>query len=73
MKLDELMNSFTPHPVFRGGIIQTIFGSQFPGKSISLQNKITHAIDLDENAKSIVYEIAGKDKMKPVVLLAHGM
>ena len=73
MKLDELMNSFTAHPVLSGGIIQTIFGSQFPGKSISLQNKITHAIDLDNNAKSIVYEITAKDKMKPVVLLAHGM
>jgi len=67
------MNSFAAHPVLSGGIIQTIFGSQFPGKSISLQNKITHSIDLDNNTKSIVYEITAKDKMKPVVLLAHGM
>ena len=73
MKLDELMNSFSPHPILSGGILQTIFGSQFPGKPIALQNKITHAIDLDENAKSIAYEIAGKDKVKPVVLVAHGM
>jgi len=67
------MNSFSPHPMLNGGILQTIFGSQFPGKQVSFQNKITHAIDLDENEKSIAYEIAGKDKMKPVVLLAHGM
>ncbi len=73
MKLDELMNSFAPHPILSGGIIQTIFGSQFPGKPIFFQNKITYAIDLDENAKSILYEIAAKDKNKPVVLLAHGM
>ena len=66
MKLDELMHSFSPHPILSGGILQTIFGSQFPGKQVSFQNKITHAIDLDENAKAIVYEIAGKDKMKPV-------
>ena len=73
MKFDELMSSFVPHPVLGGGIIQTIFGSQFPGESISLPSKITHTIDLDENTKSILYEIAAKDKMKPVVLLAHGM
>ena len=72
MKLDELMNSFSPHPILSGGIFQTIFGSQFPGKQVSFQNKITHTIDLDENEKSIAYEIEGKDKTKPVVLLLMG-
>jgi len=67
------MHSFSSHPIFCSGTLQTIFGSQFPGKPISFQNKIAHAIDLDEHAKSIIYEIVGKDKMKPVVLLAHGM
>ncbi|MBC8284566.1 MAG: alpha/beta fold hydrolase [Nitrospinae bacterium] len=67
------MNSFVPHPILGGGIIQTIFGSQFPGKSIVFPSVITHTIDLDEDAKSIVFEIEAKDKSKPAVLLAHGM
>lgn len=73
MKFDELINSFVPHPFLKGGVIQTIFGSQFPGKPIESPPKVMHTVDLGQEAKSIVFEIAAKDKSKPVVLLAHGM
>jgi len=70
---DALLKSFFPHPILRGGIIQTIVGSQFPGKPMPIPGKISHTIDLDVDAKSILYEIEGQDKDKPVVMLAHGM
>ena len=73
MKFDDLINSFVPHTLLRGGIIQTIVGSQFPGKSMIPTGRITHIIDLEKNSKSISYEITAKDKTKPAVLLAHGM
>ena len=73
MKFDDLINSFVPHTLLRGGIIQTIVGSQFPGKSMTPTGRVTHIIDLEKNSKSISYEITAKDKTKPAVLLAHGM
>lgn len=73
LSIDEFSRSFTPHPVLRGGIIQTIAGSQFPGKPMSTPEKISHTIDLDVDAKSILYEIEARDENKPVVMLGHGM
>lgn len=73
MKINELLEPFTPHPALRGGIIQTIAGSQLPGRPIALPEKIPYTIDLDVDAKAILYEIESVDKNKPVVMLAHGM
>ena len=73
MKINDLLEPFTPHPALRGGIFQTIAGSQLPGNSIVLPEKITYTIDLGVDAKSILYEIKSVDKNKPVVMLAHGM
>ena len=64
MKISELLEPFIPHPALRGGIIQTIAGSQFLGKSIELPKKIAYTIDLDVDAKSILYEIKSVDKNK---------
>ncbi len=73
MKIEELMSSFFPHAAIRGGIFQTIVGSQFPGKPAVFPELIPHTLDLGIDAKSIIFEIKAKDKGKPVILLAHGM
>tara|TARA_Y100001934_G_scaffold174570_1_gene206884 strand:- start:386 stop:1405 length:1020 start_codon:yes stop_codon:yes gene_type:complete len=73
LKIDDLLESFTPHPALRGGIFQTIAGSQLPGNPIVLPEKISYTIDLDVNVKSILYEIKSVEQNKPVVMLAHGM
>ncbi len=73
MKIDKLVEPFTPHPALRGGIIQTITGSQFPGIPVAFPEKISYTIDFGVDAKSILYEIEARDNDKPVVMLAHGM
>ena len=62
MKINDFLEPFTPHPALRGGIIQTIAGSQLPGNLIVLPEKIPYTIDLDVDAKSILYEIKSEDK-----------
>jgi len=71
LEIDHLMRTFVP--ASGGGILQTIIGSQFPGKPKFLPEKRSYTIDLDINAKSIVFEIEALDKEKPTILLAHGM
>ncbi|MEK9629151.1 MAG: alpha/beta fold hydrolase [Nitrospinota bacterium] len=73
MKIGELLVDFTPHPALRGGIVQTIVGSQFPGRPKFSPERTSHTIDLGVDAKSIIFELKPKEKDKPVVLLAHGM
>lgn len=71
MEIDHLMSTFIP--ASGGGILQTIIGSQFPGKPKFLPKKKSYTVDLDVDAKSIVFEIEARDKDKPTILLAHGM
>ena len=71
LAIDHLMNSFVPAP--GGGILQTIIGSQFPGKPEFFSEKTSHTIDLDVDVRSIAFEIDAIDKEKPMILLAHGM
>lgn len=71
--MNEFWRGFSPHPVIKGAIIQTIIGSQFPGERFKLPDKISHYIDLDVDAKAVVYEIESEKKNEPVVMLAHGM
>ncbi len=73
MNLEKLMNSFEPHWAFRGGFLQTVMGSQIPGQPLVFPDKIRHVIDLDVDAKAIMFEVVATDKSKPLVLLAHGM
>ena len=73
LRMNEFLRRFSPHPAIRGAIIQTIIGSQFPGDGLKLPDKISHYIDLDVDAKTVVYEIAAKEQNKPAVMLAHGM
>ena len=62
MAIDHLMNSFVP--ASGGGILQTIIGSQFPGKPEFSPEKNSHTIDLDVDARSIAFEINAIDKEK---------
>ena len=71
LAINHLMNSFVP--ASGGGILQTIIGSQFPGKSEFSPEKTSHTIDLDVDVRSIAFEIDAIDKEKPTILLAHGM
>ncbi len=71
LEIDHLMSTFIP--ASGGGILQTIIGSQFPGKPKFLPKKKSYTVDLDVDAKSIVFEIEARDKDKPTILLAHGM
>ncbi len=64
--------SFNPHPLVRGPIAQTIFGSQFTGKP-QLPGRIQHRIPLDEKNLLLMYELKTKNSSAPVVLLGHGM
>ncbi len=63
---------FEPHPLFRGGIAQTIVGSKFPG-NLFLPERKTHKVKLDAPSGLILYEIPSKNKSRPLVLMAHGM
>ena len=73
LRVNQFLQEFSPHPAIRGSIIQTIIGSQFPGEELKLNDKIAHYIDLDVDAKAVVYEIETETKNKPAVMLAHGM
>ena len=73
LRMNHFLEGFSPHPAIRGAIIQTIIGSQFPGEELKLTDKIAHYIDLDVNAKAVVYEIEAETKNEPAVMLAHGM
>jgi predicted alpha/beta-fold hydrolase len=64
--------SFNPHPLVRGPIAQTIFGSQFPGKP-QLPRRIQHRIRLDEKNLLLMYELKAAEGSAPIVLLGHGM
>ena len=73
LRMNEFLPAFSPHSAVRGGIIQTIIGSQFHGEELKLTDKISHYIDLDVDAKALVYEIEAETKNEPAVMLAHGM
>ncbi|MBT3365883.1 MAG: alpha/beta fold hydrolase [Nitrospina sp.] len=67
------MEAFEAHWGIPGGIVQTIVGSQLKGGQLPCPPRIMHELQLDEQAKIILYEIEPKDKTKPIILLAHGM
>lgn len=58
--------------MFRGGIIQTILGSQFPG-NIKFHPRKTHKIRLGASAWTLARELEPQNPHRPIVLLAHGM
>lgn len=64
--------NFNPHPLVRGPIAQTIFGSQFTGDS-QLPRRIQHRVRLDEKNLLLIYEVEALEDSAPVVLIGHGM
>jgi predicted alpha/beta-fold hydrolase len=65
-------NDFKPHPLMRGGVLQTIMGAKFTGKT-SLPIRIFHKVCLDENSLLHLYEIPPPQPNSPIVLMSHGM
>lgn len=63
---------FKAHWLYRGGVAQTILGSQFPGESILPQRKI-HKILVGPRSAIISLELESESTSSPIVLLAHGM
>ena len=67
------MNTFEAHWGIPGGMIQTIVGSQFRGLGLAYPPRTCHELQLEDQARVILYEIAPQDESKPIILLAHGM
>jgi predicted alpha/beta-fold hydrolase len=65
-------NDFKPHPLMRGGILQSIMGAKFTGKT-SLPNRKFHSVVVDKNSLLHVYEIPPPKVTSPIVLMSHGM
>lgn len=66
------IDCFEPHPLIRGGILQTIVGSQF-ANSTELPLRRSHKVVLDGNSALVLFELETSHEGKPLVLLAHGM
>ncbi len=65
-------NPFKPFTGIKGGVFQTIWGSQFPGETLLPQRKV-HKIRLDSSNQLVLFEMPSKNSHQPGVLLAHGM
>jgi len=65
-------NDFKPHPLMRGGVLQTIMGAKFTGKT-SLPIRVFHKVYLDENSLLHIYELPPPQSTSPIVLMSHGM
>jgi len=63
---------FNAHCLYRGGVAQTILGSQFPGEAI-LPPRKTHKIQLGPRSAILCLELENKNTRSPIILLAHGM
>lgn len=68
----DISSSFEAHRLFRNGVVQTILGSQFPGKTV-LPGRRSHRVKLDDKASLIVRELRAANPQAPIVLMAHGM
>jgi len=58
--------------LIRGGVAQTILGSQFPGETFLPPRKI-HKIPVGPRSQMISLELENKNIRSPIILLAHGM
>lgn len=70
-----MTDSFIPfkvHWLFRGGVVQTILATKFPGES-ALPKRKTHKIQLGPQSAIMALELEAKNPRSSIVLLAHGM
>lgn len=70
--MQDLVDHFEPHPLFRGGILQTIIGAKFQNNSVLPQHRV-HKISLGGKSSLMVLELQAPESDRPLVLLAHGM
>ena len=70
--MSDSLIPFNAHWLYRGGVAQTILGSQFPGSAILPQRKI-HKIKVGPRSAILCLELENNNTRSPIVLLAHGM
>jgi predicted alpha/beta-fold hydrolase len=70
--MNDSLIPFNAHWLVRGGVAQTILGSQFPGETFLPPRKI-HKIQVGSRSKLIALEFENKNIHSPIILLAHGM
>jgi predicted alpha/beta-fold hydrolase len=73
LKSNLFMESFEAHWGAPGGVVQTIVGSQLRDKSLPCPPRIRHELHLNDQSRSIIYEIEPQNESLPIVFLAHGM
>ncbi|MBI4388538.1 MAG: alpha/beta fold hydrolase [Nitrospinae bacterium] len=70
--MNGLMGSFEPHPLVRGGIMQTVFAAKMT-ESPALPPRVRHRVELGKNSTLLLFELERQNPGRPQVLLAHGM
>ncbi len=70
--MNDSLIPFKVHWLVRGGVAQTILGSQFPGETYLPPRKI-HKIQMPPRSAMIALELENKNNRSPIILLAHGM
>jgi predicted alpha/beta-fold hydrolase len=70
--MNDSLTPFKAHWLVRGGVAQTILGSQFPGETYLPPRKI-HKIEVGSRSQIIALELENKNTRSPIILLAHGM
>lgn len=70
--MNDSLIPFNVHWLVRGGVAQTIIGSQFPGETFLPSRKL-HKIQVGSRSKLVALELENKNIHSPIILLAHGM
>ncbi len=70
--MNDSLIPFHPHWLYRGGVVQTILGSQFPGEAVLPPRKM-HKIPVGPRSAMISLELENKNNKSPIILMAHGM
>jgi len=71
--MTDFQTTFSPALFIKGPLLQTIVGSQFPGR-YSMPTAHYHKLDLGLGDQTYVLEIESRgNASSPVVLMAHGM
>ncbi len=70
MNLNDL--PFTPYPLIKGPIAQTVAGSKFRGKPF-LPERTLHKLEIGPHNQLMIFELKQEENTSPLVLMAHGM
>lgn len=70
--MNDSLIPFNAHWLVKGGVAQTVVGSQFPGETF-LPPRTIHKIQMGPRSQMIALELENKNTRSPIILLAHGM